>query len=217
MEERIGHRLAVLIQKGVTVLSTHEPNPPNVIGFPTLDTSRYMEWRSQALALLTRVFGSSHTYTEVFKSKVSDRAYESGAERGLGILRAALEDVDSGDLETLQEMAAAEVFSDFLEQADHLLKNGYLAPAASLAGAVLENGLRSLAKRNGITVKGRDNLQSLNSKVGDKGVYSRLRQQEVAVWIKVRNAADHGCFDDITQNRVADLIAGVRGLLNSAA
>ena len=110
-------------------------------------------------------------------------------------------------------MAAAEVFSDFLEQAEHLLEHGYSAPAASLSGAVLENGMRSLAERNGIPVKPRDDLSALNSKLAANNVYSRLRQKQVAVWIDVRNSADHGRFDEFGETDVADLAKGVRSFL----
>ena len=46
---------------------------------------------------------------------------------GWVVLGAVLEDVESGYLETVRELAVAEVFSDFLEQADHLFRNGYSA------------------------------------------------------------------------------------------
>ena len=215
LDERIRERLAALIEKGDAVLSAIVQKQSRMSGVPTL--SRYAEWRSQALALLTQVFAPGHTYSAIFESEVSDRVLYRSVSQGLGILRAALEDVERGDLETLQELAAAEVFSDFLDQADHLFENGYSAPAVSLAGAVLENGLRSLATRKGVAVRARDNLASLNNKIGDKGVYNRLRQKQVAVWIDVRNAADHGNFDDFSDSDVADLIKGVRNVLSTVA
>lgn len=132
---------------------------------------------------------------------------------GQGTLRAALEDVEQGHLATLQDMATAEVFTDFLEQADHLLGHGYSAPAASLAGAVLENGLRSLAERNQMRVKARDNLSTLNQKLADKGAYNRLRQKQIEAWIEVRNNADHGRFEEFGDGDVDDLIKSVRGFL----
>ena len=208
--ERVSGRLGALITKGETVLWARRQNPGSIA---TLDERRYTEWRSQALALLTQVFDPGHTYTAAFRSQVDDGARIRHVERGLGVLQAALEDVKEGHLETLQEMAVAEVFSDFLDQADHLLQNGYSAPAASLTGAVLEKGLRALATRKGIAVRARDNLSSLNNKIGDKGVYNRLRQKQVAFWIDVRNAADHGNFDDFTDRDVSDLIKGVQSFL----
>lgn len=179
-----------------------------------VDADRYAEWRSQALVCVEQVFGRTHTYRESFESE-ADRgdSASSSVKKGLGILRAALEDLEHGYLGTIQEMAAADVFSDFIDQADHLLENGYHAPAASLAGAVLENGLRSLAERNKVAVKARDDLSSLNNKLSQRSVYNRLRQRQVEAWAAVRNAADHGRFEDFTEDDAANLVKGVQSFL----
>lgn len=214
LDERIQERLAALIEKGEAVRATYVWLPlSNLSNRPDLDGEQFAEWRSQSLVCLTQVFGPSHDYTASFTTLTAGHAYRGSAEAGLGILRAALEDVARGYVTTLHDMAAAEVFSDFLEQAEHLLQHNYFAPAASLAGAVLENGLRSLAERNEIAVKPRDDLSALNSRLGAKGIYNRLRQKEVSVWIDVRNLADHGRFDDLTEDNVAGLIKGVRSFL----
>ena len=209
LDESIQPTLAGLIEKGEAVLSSTSSR----FGGDIVDIQPYAEWRSQSVVLLARVFGESHAYPAMFQAEVTERNYTTATQAGIGILRAALEDVAQGHLSTLQDMATAEVFSDFLDQADHLLQNGYLAPAASLAGAVLENGLRSTANHSGVTVRTRDDLSSLNNKLADKKVYSRLRQRQIAVWTEVRNTADHGHFDRLVESDVADLIKGARSFL----
>lgn len=213
LDERVRERLAAMIEKGEAVLATDKPSSPGVFGFPTLDHGRFMEWRTQALVCLRQAFGAEHDYAGEFQSAVEDRAYRRGVEAGLGILHGALEDVEQGNLDNLRELVVAEVFSDFLEQAQHLLENGYKDPAAFLAGAVLENGLRSLAERNGIPVKEKDDISALNNKIADKSIYSRLRQKDVAAWTAVRNAAAHGHFEQFTEAQVDALIKGVRDFL----
>ena len=211
LENQVPQRLGALIHKGEEVLGTEYRLPSNYIGFPTyVNRERYFEWKTQSLVCLAQVFGDDHNYTSGFASSTENDATNGSVTAGLGILRAALEDVERGHLAAIQELAAADIFLDFLEQADHLLSLGYSAPAASLAGAVLENGLRSLAERNCIAVKARDDLSALNSKIAAKSVYNRLRQKQIAVWIDVRNAADHGRFDDFRESDVADLIKGAR-------
>ena len=212
LDERVRERLAALIEKGEGVLETQQPG--GGLGSPPIvDRQRYMKWRSQAHACLDEVFGPDHNYTKDFQSAVRDRQYSGCVQDGLGILSGALEDVEQGHLESLQNLVVAEVFSDFLEQAQHLLENGYKNPAASLVGAVLENGLRSLAERNGIPVKEKDNLSALNNKIAAKDIYNRLRQRQVETWIEVRNAADHGRFDDFEDVHVGEIIKGVRDFL----
>ena len=213
LEAQAQARFQSLLDKGKDVIATDKPNPPGVIGFPTLDAGLYSEWRNQALVCLTDIFGSDHAYTKNFESGITQEPYTGHVKAGSGILRAALEDIEDGYLVPLKDMAAAEVFSDFLDQTDHLLENKYFIPAASLAGAVLENGLRSLAERKNITVKARDSLSALNNKLAAKNAYSRLRQKQIAVWTDVRNAADHGQFNKVTHNDVAELVRGVRNFL----
>ena len=132
---------------------------------------------------------------------------------GIGILQAVVENIEQGYIETVRQLIIAEVFSDFLEQARHLLKNGYKAPAASLAGAVLENGFRSIASRNEIQVRNGDDLSSLDQKLASKAIYNRLVQKKISVWIDIRNAADHGRFNDFADDDVDGLISGTQSLL----
>ncbi|MYE31748.1 MAG: hypothetical protein F4X80_03615 [Chloroflexi bacterium] len=213
LDEQVINRIAALIEKGDGVLATHRPNPANVIGFPTLETQPYAEWRTQALVCLAQVFGNDHPYAEGFASRTEDSGFTGSAQAGLGILRAAREDVELGYLQTVEQLATAEVFSDFLDQAHYLLQNGYHIPAASLAGAVLENGLRSLAERNDIAVKPRDDLSALNNKLAAKNVYNQLRRKQVGYWADVRNHADHGRFDAFTESDATDLVSGTRTFL----
>ena len=213
LDERIRDRAIALINKASQVLATDTPNPEGVFGFPTLARQEYANWRSQSLAFLTDLLGPDHVYTNDFREKTKDSAYTTSAESGRGILRAVLEDIEQGFIETVRQLIAAELFSDFFEQAEHLLENGYKAPSASLAGAVLENGLRSIANRNEIPVKERDDLSALNHKLADKETYNRLVQKKVQVWTDVRNHADHGRFDEFSEDDVRNLIEGAQSFL----
>ena len=203
VDEAIRDRLSSLVAKGEALQAESS--------FQYVE--KYAEWRSQGLVLLGQVFGEDHAYTQSFASLTEDRRRKTSVSSGQGTLRAALDDVQQGHLATLQGMATAEVFTDFLEQADHLLEHGFSAPAASLAGAVLENGLRSLAERNQVPVRARDNLSTLNQKLADKSAYNRLRQKQIEAWIELRNNADHGHFEELGDGDVDDLIKSVRGFL----
>ena len=52
----------------------------------------------------------------------------------VGALRALRRDYDAGYLSSVQSLVRAEVFADFLEMAEHLLKQGYKDPCAVLVG-----------------------------------------------------------------------------------
>ena len=212
IEEKILKRIAELIQKGENVLATHRPNPPNVIGFPTLDSGKFVEWQTQVLNFLINLLGENHIYVKKFKDNVKS-GYKSNVEMGQGILAALKEDISGGYLTDIKTLISAEVFSDFLEMAEHLLENGYKDPAASLCGAVLEDGLRKIATKKGIKVKSSDDLHSLNDKCANGGVYNRLMQKKIKVWIDIRNKADHGQFNEYSEKDVQEMLKGVRDFL----
>jgi hypothetical protein len=88
-------RLEQLIQKGNTVLSTHTPNPPNVIGFPTLNNEQFTAWQTQTLSYLQSNLPSDNQYFKSFVSNVK-RGYKSDVNKGIGILKSLLEDMNLG-------------------------------------------------------------------------------------------------------------------------
>jgi hypothetical protein len=97
-------RLDQLIAKGEAVLRTHRPNPPNVIGFPTLDAGAFTEWRTQALACLNSILGDGHVYVESFQKQIK-KAYTGTVSAGLGILKATREDLAAGNLDQEPEQS----------------------------------------------------------------------------------------------------------------
>jgi hypothetical protein len=207
-------RLDELIKKADAVLGTHRPNPPNVIGFPTLDAGAFSEWQTQSLTFLVNLLGQGHVYVESFRDKV-EKGHTGMVKAGRGILSAVREDVAGGYLARLKALVAAEVFSEFVEMSQHLLDAGYKDPAASLAGAVLENGLRQIAAERGIKVGSRDDLSALNSKLAQASVYNRLTQKKLQVWTDLRNQADHGHFDEYAESDVRAMLLGVTDFLGT--
>jgi hypothetical protein len=211
LTEQILSRIEQLIEKGQRVLATHTPNPPGVIGFPTLNAGAFAEWKSGAESFIANLVGKEHVYSKNFE-KVKD-GYQNHVEAGVGILRAVREDVAGGYLSKVKTLVAAEVFTDFLEMAEHLLEAAYKDAAASLMGAVLEDGLRRVCERHEIAVKAKDDITSLNGKLADTDVYNRLMQKRVQVWSEIRNKADHAQFSEYTLSNVKEMLEGVRQLL----
>lgn len=94
-----------LIQKGNEVLSTHKPNPPNVIGFPTLDNGSFATWKTQSLSFLESNFSSTSPYCLEFQDKVK-KPYTSAVKTGIGILEAVKEEIESGEIGSPSETAS---------------------------------------------------------------------------------------------------------------
>lgn len=164
LERRAAERLAAMLEKADALLKTYTSPPDNFIGFEGwVDSDLFAEWRTQSLVLLSQCLGADHGYTRSFEERTEKPSVPSSVKSGMGVLRAASEDLVNGYLFGTRSLIEAEVFSDFLEIAQHLLDSGYKDPAASLAGAVLEDGLRRVCSAASVPFKKSDGLDALNT------------------------------------------------------
>lgn len=216
--DRISERFNSLISMGEKVLAIRHPPPQTVAAGDFVESALSQQWRTSSLAFLKSVFGLDGIHYRDFEERCKslDKGWSqyNDAERGLAILRAAKEDIEGGYLQKVETLVSASVFSDFLEMAEYLLANDYKDPAASLTGAVLEDGLRRICGNNNITVKSDDNISSLNQKLAQNHVYNPLYQKQIQVWNKLRDYADHGRFDQYKPDDVTDMLKGVRSFLS---
>jgi hypothetical protein len=169
----------------------------------------YAAISAQAPVAVGTVVGTdSRYYVEVVDRLDADQPYPSTAGAIGAIVDALRDDIEHGYLRRHSELIAGEIFTDFLDMAKSLVDNGYHVPAASLTGAVLEDGLRRLARSNGLPVRPRDDISSLNNRLAQRGIYSNLVRQKIQVWSTIRNHADHGEFSDVLAPDVLDMLAG---------
>lgn len=212
LQNKLIERIKQLEEKAQRVKATHKPNPPNVIGFPTLDDDIFNEWKANAENLILKIAGADSPYYKNFVKEVKD-GHKSNVDSGTGILRALKEDVELGLLSSVKELVLAEVFTDFIDMAKHLFEAGYKDPAASLVGAVLEDGLRKMCGKHGIQVKDSDDIGALNTKLADKETYNRLVQKQIQAWKAIRDSADHGKFSEYKNGDVEAMLSGVQRFL----
>lgn len=180
-----------------------------------MEPGAFADWRSQGLAFLRSATPAEHTYpTEFIALTTPDDLQDprtANRDAGVGVLTAFREDVQAGYLTELRKLVSGEVFTDFLDMAEHLLDESYHHAAASLAGAVLEDALRrTLRDRNW---KATGNLESMNHVALDQGLYSPVVFKQVKVWVGIRNDADHGNWDAVEPNRVGSMIRDLPGFL----
>jgi hypothetical protein len=207
--EKILERLDSLISMGNGVLASCEFRPGRIGLYA--DAGRFSRWRTSSLSFLN-TFPLEYIYSREFEACCKD-VDSDDVKQGLGILVAAKDDIKGGYLQKMETLVSASVFSDFLEMAEHLLDNGYKHPAASLTGAVLEDGLRRICSNKNIPVKSDDGIHSLNNKLVQNRIYNPLQQKQIQVWNDIRNNADHGNFDQYEQDDVEDMLKGVRKFL----
>jgi hypothetical protein len=130
-----------------------------------------------------------------------------------GMLEALRSDYESGYLQSVTELVHADIFADFLEMADYLLRQGYKDPAAVVTGSVLEEHLRTLCIKHGIPVLKPDTsskkAETMNTDLTVASAYSGLDQKSVTAWLDLRNKAAHGKYAEYTAEQVALMLQGV--------
>ncbi|MDP3676345.1 MAG: hypothetical protein Q8R44_14830 [Novosphingobium sp.] len=180
-----------------------------------VDGRLFGEFRTASLSLLRNLFGQNHPFFSDFDKRVEIEG-QSAVETGLGILSAARGELAGGWHVTATSIVSAEVFSDFLEMAKHLLDQHYKDPAAVLVGGVLEEHLRQLCRREGIAVESAvqgspvaRKADALNGDLGNASAYSKLDQKAVTAWLDLRNKAAHGKYTEYTEEQVNLMYGGV--------
>jgi hypothetical protein len=174
-----------------------------------IEGNELLEWKVKAKNLLRKACGQdSEHYSEFVKNETTDiyGTYLATLERLRAIFLAAKEDYEGGYLQSTRSLIQSEVFDTELEQAAELLSNGYRAPAAVVAGVVLETSLRELCDRQGID---HGKLDKMNADLAKAGVYNKLQQKRITALADIRNSAAHGKPDEFSDRDVEDMIRDI--------
>lgn len=144
-------------------------------------------------------------------------------DEGRAFLIALREDLSHGYLTPAFQRIDAEITVDYLDMAAALLaeeKSTYEhIPAAVLAGAVLERGLRTLCGRQKPPLPvvdnhgGKKTMGPLIDDLKRAGVLSELKAKQLRAWADVRNAAAHGEINLFKKNDVAAMLDGITHFL----
>ena len=179
------------------------------------------ELRSAGLSFLASTVGSGHPYYKDF-DKQTDAAWPATIKGARGTLKALRGDIEGDWLTSMRGLVSAEIFSDFLDMAEHLLNEGYKDPAAVLLGGVLEERLRQLAILQEIPVSAEKGgattprkASSLNQDLGKTQRYNLLQQKTITAWLDLRNKAAHGHFDEYSAEQVQNFKDGLKHFILS--
>jgi HEPN domain-containing protein len=210
-QDRASDSFRRLIADGRRVVAAGGWSGDNYQRFPAADD--YFRFRTEAMNLVRRTCGSDSDHYRELKRLAE--AKESATNpyyfvHCLGVLEAAHRDFDAGLLFDLRALIAADVLGDFIEQAEQLLAAGYHIPAASLAGAVLEDTLRKLCEKKGLSVPAHTKIDRLNADLARADAYDKLVQKRITGIADIRNNADHGHFDKFGREDVEDMVKWVK-------
>lgn len=184
------------------------------------DASR-AELISLCITAVERASGQESVYYRRIEEVRNQARYRAdhvrASEIAIGVARSLLSDIRNGYLRTAEELIHADVFSDFLEMAEHLLQSGYKDAAAVIAGSTLESHLRNLSVKFDVAVQigGKpQKADNLNSDLVKAGAYSKLDQKSVTAWLGLRNNAAHGEYTAYHASQVTVMTSSVRDFVS---
>ena len=232
VDGKIRKRLDELVKLGQEILDTGHPgsySPPEqspdwrTRGLPgsnrqgsytasSIDEPLATQWFTSSLNLLANVFGESSIHSQKF-DEYSKHIEWSYIRKALGVLQAAKDDYEKGALFDIKILIEADLFDNFLEQADQLLQKGYYQPSAVIIGCVLEDGLRKLCGKHKISLPDRSPLDRMNSDLAKIGIYNKLSQKRITTYADIRNNAAHGKWNEFAKTDVEDMLKGVRNFM----
>ena len=187
-----------------------------------VDEAQFKSWGTSTIHALTNYFGKSSPYyinfLKEFEKKNADS--EHIFLNCKGILESAINDYNDGYLNSIRSLISADIFSSSIEQAKELLGKKYKDASAVIAGATLENSLRTLCEINQIEIKDKDDniienpkLDRMNSELTKHGVYNKLKQKSITTWADLRNKAAHGHYDQYSTEEVRLMILSIEDFL----
>jgi hypothetical protein len=190
------------------------------IGIEQVDYAQLRGLRTAGLSFIERLFGNTHPYYIEFRDGVS-REYIQSVEIANVVLLNIKNELKGGWIFSTKGLVSAEIFSNFLEMANHLLAEGYKDAAAVMIGSVLEEHLRQLCYKEGINTtisKGGKNsfkkANTLNDELASNAVYNKLDHKNVIAWLDLRNNAAHGKYNEYTQEQVKLMLSSVSDFIS---
>ncbi len=213
LDSKIRQRFTELLAEGEKILRQNNW-PGDAFRHP--DVVDYTRFRTEALNLVRRACGETSDHYRELRTLAEDKSTALNSyyfPNSFGILQAAQRDYEGGLVFDVRSLVAAELFADLLEQAEYLFDGGFHIPAASLAGAVLEDGLRKFSVRNSIAVPEKTTIDKLNADLARAEVYTKLVQKNITAYADIRNNADHGHFDKFAQSDVSAMLGWTRRFL----
>jgi len=210
--DTIRDRLVRLSELGSNLLETRYRSDVSHQEF--VDAAGFREWRVGCIAFLREALGEESPYSKEFEFNC-DSPYLSAVARGQAVLRAAREYIDFGPVARVEELVAAEIFTDLLGIAGRLLRQRRASAGVVLACSVLEDVMRRSARHRKIAIRENvDDLSVLNTKMSAAGIYGAALQKRIEKWAEMRDRAEAGELTAAMASEADSLLRGVREFVN---
>jgi hypothetical protein len=183
----------------------------------TEDIAEYQAWLSSVANLIVAIAPPRSPLAEQVTAVLKHEGLKKGVPANVffqmqGLLTSAREEFEHGLLGKIEYVVAAATFDDFLDHAVSYHKGNRKIEASVLASAVLEDTVKKIAGKNGLTVAGKS-LEPLIDDLVKAAMLTPVKAKRVKGFAAVRNHALHAEWDSFDIRDVGNLIAGTRELL----
>jgi hypothetical protein len=220
VKDLIDSRFTSLIAEGDTLVRRIPRGEHGLDYWVRSDTvPEYHAWLASVANLIDVV--SPHTGT--YRSQVQKILAHENMPNGIpstvvqqmhGVLKGANADWNAGTLRRIEFVVAAATFDDFLDHAALYHKGGKKIEASVLASAVLEDAVKKVAGKAGISTSGESLEQLIDALVAGE-IFTSVKAKRIKSWAGVRNLALHAEWESFDIKDVGMMIDGIRELLDT--
>src|SRR6266480_317519 len=183
----------------------------------------FVEWRTSCTAVLDQIVPTASLLRKTVDQFHTLDNEPNKVQFAMAFLRSVKKEVENGSLDSLALQVESAVLSDYLGQAELILKEtiGELThvPAAVLAGASLERSLRTMClclEPPERVVNDKDGFLGMNALIDAlkrRQVFNELQAKQLRAWAAIRNSAAHGKFEEFTRHQVEQMLEGIGAFL----
>jgi len=179
----------------------------------------YQQWLGSAANLIRLIDQPNGTFTSECDRILNDPEIQTGLPSRVvlkmkGLFDSAHEEWQKGFLRKIEYIYIAEAFDDFLDHASSYHKRNKKTESSILASVVLEDTIKRITRKNGITNKG-ISLELLTDNLVKANVFTLVKAKRVKSFAGIRNHALHAEWDEFDIKDVGNLITGVKELIEN--
>jgi len=195
--------------------------------FQLASFAEFVEWRTSCVAVLDQVVPMNSLLRKTVDEFRTLKNEPGNVVFGCSFLRAVKTELEDGSLDSLVSQIENELLADYLSQAESILaeSRGELThvAAAVLAGASLENFLRSMCQRcappeSTVGKLGAPlALTALIDALKSRQAFNEVDAKFLRAWAGIRNNAAHGKFEEFNRSQVEQMVRGVLSFVSRHA
>jgi hypothetical protein len=191
-----------------------------------VDSDIFDEWKTNVISILGNIITTQSIHYNRIEKIIKGNNRYGDFTFIKSTLKGIKSDFEQDFLEPLSQQIESSISCNYLDMAEELMaekkeeSTSYI-PAAVLAGAVLENNLRSLCEKQNPPLEtkktnGKNKTMSpLIDELKKANIINEIKAKQLRSWADIRNAAAHGHHDEVDRKDVERMIDGITDFLAS--